>query len=347
MTENMQDYHFVLIEWDGEKPPTKWYRKLDSLVGGVRSGEAANKENMSAIVRRAEHGQAGSVVFQEGCILCKSETLARELALYARDEIGYDMQREGRRPPTVMIGNARATRAFTPTPEDDMYLKKITDVLGKRGKRPDPVKYVVTCHEDLGVHTTEKPKGHAINCPNCGGFKINVREGGEMVYYDDGSPIFELWLRTRFNYHAHFEPCEILPEHAKNDVGVQSAPPLAGVELYNAKDDDTVNAMKQSTEIARAMADMEQGEFTTRMQAIDLLDAIFVARRHYTAQQVLDSRVKAFQQYIKVGGNVQNITIAQMPTPDLLDASKHLNIQTVVGHLIAYVHNANGVQNGQ
>jgi len=76
-SNQVREFHIVVIEWDGEKPPRQWYRRLKRLAGGVRGDKKVNP-----IERRADKG----IIIQEGCILTPSYSLARALAIMARDD---------------------------------------------------------------------------------------------------------------------------------------------------------------------------------------------------------------------------------------------------------------------
>ena len=73
--------HQVLLEWDGEAPPSRWYRRLEKIAGvTVRKGD--DNKSVSALVRRA---RGNETIAQEGNVICSSYSLARQIAALAQE----------------------------------------------------------------------------------------------------------------------------------------------------------------------------------------------------------------------------------------------------------------------
>jgi hypothetical protein len=294
--------YVVLIEWDGAQPPTTWYKRMHRLAGRVRGEDA-----LSVVERRADQG----VIFQEGCILCKSESLAKVLAVYARDWFHAS---------AVSIGVATVTTNWGMSAADAAIIDRVQTALGKRGRKPPEADYVITCHEEMKVYadTCSRP----IQCPGCAGMRIHVRQGHVHKYRDDGQgPAHDLWLRTRFTG-AHWEPCAV--------DGETTPPDVDDLELLSAKDSAIAGDMT-SDALAAALASMP------RAHALEVLDAIYVARRHTAADKRGAARLAAVTEYMMMGGDAAGLLlIEQDDEPDLLDAAHALGAQVAAALMVDF-----------
>lgn len=163
-----QDVHIVIIEWDGEIPPSNYYRRLHRLALRVRGDD--DEKAMGPVARRTNDGENETgIIFQEGCVICPSEDLARQVAFMAQEHGAKN----------VLLGSANISDTFTQTPRDTEIIDRITKVLGKRGRKPAAVKWAISCKNCLQVtnHETWSP----LNCPHCGGMLITARKGEVMA----------------------------------------------------------------------------------------------------------------------------------------------------------------------
>lgn len=287
--------YVVLIEWDGEQPPTTWYKRMHTLAGRVRGDDA-----LSVVERRADQG----VIFQEGCILCKSESLAKVLAVYARDWFNAS---------AVSVGVATVTTNWGMSKADAEIVQRVQTALSKRGRKPPDEAYVITCHEEMRAYavTTSRP----VQCPHCAGLRIHVRRGHLNKYRDDGQgSAYDLWLRTRFTG-AHWEPTELDGETTPPNVG--------DLELLGTKDSAITADMAGATGLQRALEAMGD-----RRLALQVLDALYVARRHTDSDKRGAARLAAVTEYMMMGGDVTGLLlIEQDDAPDLLDTAHALGAQ--------------------
>lgn len=340
MSDKRETYHMVVIEWDGTGSTTQWYRRMHKLAGRVRGEEGT--QFMSALERRisqdmvefetisgATETASRGVIIQEGCILCKSKSLADTLAVYARDEVGDKLVEAGKPRPIVMVGTAELSADFVANQRDTSTVRQIEKVLGKRGKRPEEAQHVVTCHEDLDVFVINEAKGHVINCPGCGGVKINTREGSPRKFYDDGGDIFDLWIRTRF-FGAHWEPCSL------TDNPDDPAAPARNVTDIG-KGEEIVERIEASPTLLEDINHIAKVD--GRDQALLVLDAIFIGRLSHDHGYRQEKRIAAITTYLQQGGNLTGIAMAETPTPDILDVVTLMDKRYAVAYMLRYVHN--------
>lgn len=317
----------VMVEWDGQKPPSSWYRRVQEIAGrdGTSAGPVRGNMDRSVgpLARRMDEGQEG-VVFQEGCIVCPSESTARYLASYARHTVGYDLERKGGRRPTVAIGEWNMSRDIRIGADMQSLIDRVEAGIGKRGRKPEPANWVVTCLECL--HVSGIKASRALTCPNCAGLRIHARKGIPTDYRDDPSvPVFDMWLRTRFGG-AHFEPA------LATAVGHVDPPALDEVEIFSAKESEVVDALRDSNLPATL-------ERIPREDAFDVLDAILAGRAHYGADVRIKSRVavvtKFFQTFASTGQIPQGVSLAELQ-PDFLDTALLLGDEVALALQLQY-----------
>lgn len=296
--------YLVAIEWDGLQPPSRWYRRLSGF--GLR---VSGSKDLSPVERRASSGSyagenVGAVIYQEGAIMVSSYSLARTLAIYAKEEGATN----------VRIASLEVLDALERNQKDTQIVNRIESVFGRRGRPPASHKWAVTCLECMTITAQEAPT--AVNCGHCGGLRINARKGAPVTYADPGGDLFTAWLRLRFSG-AHWEPAEI------GENG-QEAPAL---EFCNYDDKDAVKALEGSAVLA-------QIETMDRATAFLFLDAIYVNLSHYTKEERIEKRIRAAVEYYRLGGET-NINIDEGQAPDLLMAAGPLAGQYVAASLIS------------
>lgn len=290
----MENVHIVLIEWDGEQPPTKYYRRLHGLALRVRG----DKEQ-SPLARRSPGDDRG-IIFQEGAVICPSASLARTVAFIARDEGAAN----------VSIGSAHLDNNFTRSRQDAEILNRIEEVMGKRGRKPEPIAWAVSCTECMTVNNVEA--WAAVNCPNCGGLLVHSRKGQVVAYADPGGDLLESWVATRFQG-ANWEPAPIDP------AGIV---PSANPEIFNAREKQSVEAIASSP----LYAQLQQ---LPRDSAFAFLDAIMVSRAYRGRDERLQTRVQIATEFLRRGGNFMHISLTEPDAPDLIDAAA-LGVDVVV-----------------
>lgn len=179
-TISTQVVYLLVIEWDGKRPPTRWYNRLASLGLYIRG----SKEQSPLTRRQAPTG----VVHQEGALFLESESQAKTLALLAK-RMGAV---------TVTVGETRILDTLM-TNEDREALTRLHSTLGRRGRPPKDDYHTVTCHDCL--HTVEVFGQEPPNCQLCGSFRISVREGKRVRLQsikDADMPLMRQWINTRF-----------------------------------------------------------------------------------------------------------------------------------------------------
>lgn len=291
ITSENETLYIVVIEWDGERPPTSWYNRLHALAGRVRGDKSETP------LARRDDGRG--VVMQEGAILCPSESLARTLAFIARDEYGAA---------AVAIGEASMTTAFTMSREDSAVISRIQKTLGKRGRKPKAEKWAVTCLEEMRTYDVEHSRPY--QCPHCSGMKIKIRRGDAQTFREPGGDIFTAWARTRFSG-PHWEPATVADSGA-------DAPEFDDLLIGNA-DDVAFLAELQDAAIVDQIAELPRAE------QYSILDAVFVARRHTSGEKRTNARVRAIAAYFQNGGTRTDFQMAETPTPDVLDVAAPLS----------------------
>lgn len=342
---NSSENWVVIIEWDGQVPPTKWYRYLDKLAGGHKKGgdytssvrgKGASAGISNPLERRAGGEYVQGIVAQEGCIICQSQSSAVYIANFAKYEIGEwmetNIQKKGSqtgfygKAPTVLIGTLDLSlKGLLGTSDALELVERTNKVLGKMGRKPPSKTWAVTCLECLQVGNVKAPR--AINCPKCSGLRIHTREGTVAHFKDDPNiPVFEIWKRTRF-FGAHFEPAIC------TEQGEHQAPKLDKVEIFSSKEDDAYRSIASST----LPSLLEKAD---RQIAFDILDAVLASRSHYDSDTRKRKRVEAVTAYFLEQGKQGkqpsvNISLIELQ-PDIIDAALLLGVDKAVTYQIHY-----------
>lgn len=287
--------YIVMIEWDGKKPPTLYYDRLKKKFGLYVRGD---KDEKNPLVRRtnwrAMQKAETAVVFQEGAIMCTSESLARRILMYAEDNGAKNI---------VLMDAERID--FNVTVEDAKIFQQLEAKFGQRG-RPSGQKsnFVITCFEEAATYPVYD-SFHALICPACKGNRTRSHVGDIVNYKlpDDGD-IVEAWLRNRFT-RGEFE----IPDSGDND-------PPATVNVTNVDELRIINQIKASPTLMADIARMP------RRQAAAFLDAVFCSRTYVSAEARRDARVKACVTLYEQGVQSTEISLLERPSEfDLLDAS--------------------------
>lgn len=281
----------VIIEWDGAKPPTVFYNRLQKLGYKVRG----NKE-ISPLARR--NGFDG-VISQEGLIVTRSESSARTIA-------GFAYRYNAR---AVSVARAQFDTTYG-SAEDRQVLESIQGYFGQKGRRATPSEFTVTCHECAKSSRVETDK--PICCPKCGSFNIAYRSGSIPFYFDAGkvSPV-EAWTRSRFN-NGLFESARLSNDLLDNDSPLPQSANIPDGER------ETVNNLVHS-ELCAQLEKLTANGKLTRESFIRFLDAGYCVIRQ-NAETRQRNRLEGIARYFARGGNPENIILTtNVKDVDLLD----------------------------
>lgn len=284
----------VVIEWDGGKPPSRYYHRLHKLASRVRGDKST-----SPVARRAATNDH-SIILQEGAVLCSADTLARAVAQIASD-CGAIYVQIGR----VEMLQAEEMRV---TPEDARALARVEAVHGKRGK-PSPERlWSVMCYDCLVCH--EVTARGVANCPRCGSFRAHIFQGPAPRFSEPPDDTFPTWYATRFSTGRFVVP---LP--------AWSDPPVyAKMESAYCTHPDEV----------RAVTVMENNESSLDIHLpgvsrLEIYDAVFASRAYFPEDLRRRARVAAVVEVIQRGAAPQGIPLAEDEAKvDALDLSMHL-----------------------
>lgn len=190
--------YLVVIEWDGEKPPTPFYHRVRRLTSGVRQDDDEEARSLSPITRRSNRND-NAVVMQEGAIYCVSRSLARALAILA----------ESYGAANVEIATVSKMSPIVATKSDLEALSKINKILGRRGRPPHRSWRTLTlnCFEEVMSYRISTDK-EIVNCPECGSLATSIHYGHpsmnqesdsdfRMRYQDGKVGLFERWAILR------------------------------------------------------------------------------------------------------------------------------------------------------
>lgn len=300
MLENNELLHIVVIEWDGNKAPSRYYRRVHAL-----SFKVAGDKELSPIARRTGDDGGQGVIMQEGVFLCPSESLARQIAGIALDEGAIN----------VSLGTVQFPRHFARSVEDAQILDRIEEVLGRRGRRPPEELWAISCMECLRVTnaTTWKP----VNCPHCGGLRIHARKGAVRTYRDPGGDVLAAWRVTRFAG-PHWEPAPL----ASDGMTVPAA-----VDILGRDEEEGAAALAHSPHLAFI-------EAMPRQTALAFLDAMFCNRVYRTTGARLQARLQVATAYFMRRGDPTRISLPEPAFPDLVDAGSALGAEIVADWLL-------------
>jgi hypothetical protein len=177
----------VSIEWDGLKPPTRWYTYL--AQNGLSTCKGDSKD-VTPLTRRHKSFGRGLAI-QEGMIVVESHTLANRLAYMAKS---YGAK-------VVMIGTLHV-EAYIASENDVRTFDAVSKVESKRGPKvkAEAGEYTITCLEE-GTTVTVMMDGKPYQCPHCAGTRIQYHMGKAPVVktFNPGEhSIDKYWLATRF-----------------------------------------------------------------------------------------------------------------------------------------------------
>ena len=278
--------YIILIEWDGAKPPTRWYTTL-GRYGLKISG---NKDTSPQTRRASTRG----VVFQEGTSIVNSDSLARTLASDART-MGAK---------TVMIGNIDA-KNFQMSEQDKRTLEQITAVTSKRGpkNKTEEGRYIIHCYEEAKTHVIDLREAPVV-CPECGSLRIQWWKGDprKVAPYDPKKYYLQdYWTATRFDSNGRYE----IPMVYSNS----KLPEIPGIGKFDQGiQNDIVQTYKFATDHTQEL------ENKTALRAMDVAYNL----QHLDDEARLNRRINALREYYQGGGNT-NYPMAISPSIDMVD----------------------------
>jgi len=292
--------HIVVIEWDGNKAPSLYYRRVHAL-----SFKVAGDKELSPLARRAGEDGGQGVIMQEGVFLCASESLARQIAGIALDCGAVN----------VSLGTVQFPGHFTRSVEDAQILDRVEMVLGRRGRKPPEELWAVSCLECLQVSnvTTWQP----VSCPTCGGLRIHARRGAVRTFQDPGGDVLSAWRQTRFAG-PHWEPAPLSADG-------QPAPPAG--DILNQTEEQWADALAASPHLASVRQ-------MPRQTALAFLDAMFANRSYRTQEARLQTRLTVATAFFMRHGDPMKISLPEPNAPDLVDAGSALGADIVTDWLL-------------
>lgn len=286
--------HIVLLEWDGRKPPTRWYDRLDDLGLRVR-GDKEYSPVERRLSRRQSEGKT-AVVFQESTIMCESESTAKTLAHIA-GSMGAHVQLVS----ASIVDMNLSTR-------DAEIMQRLDNTLGRRGRRPgDPSEWCVTCYEEC-VSMKHREAFYVVSCPSCASMSFNAVPGDVMRYKVPDGELLEVWMRHRFS-RGVFEVPETSDEYPLPPDNPSVSKSSEQLTLNNFKTNGLLDDIKIVEDVAG------------RATALTILDAIFCGRTYIPEDVRKERRMRACLHIMDKDAKAV-VNIRESPTMyDILDAS--------------------------
>ncbi len=308
--------YVVLIEWDGNKPPTTYYNRLRKELGlGVKGkdeqGHLSKKSEWSPNPLERRRNQDGgrltdggqeSIIFQEGAVMCTSESLARTVFTYASIHGAKNVQ----------MYSATGVDVYL-TAADKIIVESIEEKAGQRGRKSkETVKsdWAVTCYEEQ-LTTSVSDQYYAISCPYCKGTSVNSVAGDVPDFKVPEGDTFEVWLRHRFARGFYEVP------HTTSGENVP--PPRTVDEISKDNESKVVIKMFGSKRLRTEIDAIELS--TNRTQALRILDAVFAGKCYKTKDSRADARIKACVKLYQSGVDGSQAPIIEPDEYDVLDGA--------------------------
>ena len=302
----------VIIEWDGAKPPTRFYDRMHGIGLYVRGNKDESPLQRRADMNlRAARGGDPAIICQEGAVVCGHESTAR-LVYQEAEFCGAK---------AVQLHNCNAV-TWSLSTEDARAFKRIEDTFGKRGRPSiETVKqdWVVTCFE----HAASFPMQDAVyaeHCPECSGTRVRSRPGVEEHYKVPSGDVFEAWKRHRFVNGTFERP--IADDTAKE-------PPK-----QTSQDDDkeaaTVRKIAANKDLIARLAKLK------RESALAVLDAIFCSRTYISDTARKENRIRTVVALYEKGIKPTEVGLLEMKDAvEFVDASGVLPPEKVAAMFLA------------
>lgn len=276
----------IIVEWDGVKPPSKYYRRLKE-VAGLRVRDTVVKGKTDSPSLLAQRMATDGVIAQEGAIFVSKYSVARALAGFISNGIEV-AGKEGTkvyRPASVFVAESHIF-SFTMSEADRMVLKGIETRFSKRG-RPQTTaiegSWVLTCYEEMISYEIEGARPHS-QCPHCGGYQVSVRPGKTIQVSDPGGDVLDAWIATRFQS-GHWEPADL----------VGHAPTAPAVTKFsNDSESGVVAALRDSL-----LVEQVNVAGLSRERAFQVFDAALVQRVWWDQERANSTRTSATVVYLQ------------------------------------------------
>lgn len=338
----------VMIEPDGQKLPTAWYRLLKKLAGIKDSKASAiigrGSQVHDPIERRMDVMGGRGVVFQECLIMVPSKSFADMLVAFIYEVVNPAImsrtieQNNGIEPRPVTVAVSRVGVTVNPTLGDMAYkdLNTVTAKLSRPGRRPAPEDFVIQCAECLTV--SQVNTWEPVNCPACSGVRIHWRYGTAIAF--DASPemgVLDTWVASRYVYSSHMESCVVVDEgNTYTGLGRVTELPHPARARWPKGHKEIRDAIEANQEL------MAMLESLPLNQALWALDAIVTARTRYGEDQRHEARVTQVSGYLSAlaGTVLQPVPVSFLEdpdAPDIFDAAIHCG-PTVVAWMKHYYH---------
>jgi len=332
--------NIVILEWDGGKPPTTFYKRLHNLGLRVRGDKSispierrqtvvntvlAHSERYRADMKSTAtfltdysrsdlETDASAVIVQEGAIICASASLASVVAAIAMNCGAKN----------IMLGTTTIEK-YAMTEEDAKILNYVESVYGRKGRpTADKVQqvWVVTCYEEGRSYPFYGKE--IVTCPHCSGLKVAGRQGDTNFVRPilQGENVFEYWVQSRF-ITGYFET-PVYKKGGNENVLAATARPTIALD----EEKKVVDMIEQAYIKGFSIDGLKMS--LTDMTHVDMFDAILSARAHLTKDQRKKERVNAIAKILtnpKV--DASKIRFNESPNAvDLLDASAILAVHT-------------------
>lgn len=288
----MATKYIVILENDGMKPATAYYDRRSALALKVRGRDL--NQNLAPLTRRSRGGEEIAAILQEGCIVTDSESQARMVAQLAQE---YGIK-------SVYVGTTELT-PFEARPADLVAWEKINAHLSRKGRKPDPEPWVVTCYEEMATYEVTAPE--VFICPACHGTNLAARLGhaNHVRPCEDGENILGYWLNTRF-FAGHFE----IPV-------VEDDPTLLPPTGFPDAEEQPLLTLLLSGQVGQAVTRLPLSE----KGKLDLLDAAYLSRRYWPQETREQLRAQAIITWIRTfHGDAMGFPLLEEEAPDVLDA---------------------------
>lgn len=307
-TEN-EGYYTLMVEWDGNRPPTRWYNRLAALGLSIRSDKKSD-EDESPLSRRYHPGSAG-VTHQEGAIILQKESAARALGYLARSmgakavTVGY----------TVPI-------ELKMTNDDAAVMNRIKTTLERRGRPPEKQDWVISCR-DCG-RTSPYNGARPSHCPHCNSFLFWQRTGIQVVLKDyRGLNLFDNWITSRFVTGGWEKPIINRDNPDAIDCPAKDA---KEIDISDPKASEHAKSIKKTRLYQQVHEAYYNRQTINREQAMALLDAGFLVLFR-DEEKRKNNRIRSITNYIQNDGNMDGVQLINDSTIDSFD------VYSIVGSL--------------
>lgn len=330
----------VLIEWnDGQgdtvQPPTQWYRRLHKY--GIRVRTKAQAEE--TVVESRLDAKQSTVIVQEGAIITFSYSLAKMIAAWLTrgievEKYEFEVDAEGKRrivntttevirPALVLFGELDIEKDFEPSIADIAALERMEKVHGTRGRKVTQ-DWAVTCYECVASHNSHEAA--PCSCPSCNGVHVSYRPGTVPMFRDDESiDPFEFWYRSRFAAGQFEFPM----------IGKEGKDVPATVAIRDGWEKEVAGSFDGSP-----LIDQMKALGLSRQQVLYFLDVVFTVRARWGDKRRMNTRIEAITKFMIANNDpaaLAQISMMEMPQPDLFDAAGFVGQDQAAALMVAYL----------